>query len=37
MRAWIVLSCLLFIVKMLFAPGTCGTTDQALFIFRKPN
>jgi predicted methyltransferase len=23
--------------KMVFAPGTRGTTDQALFIFRKPN
>jgi predicted methyltransferase len=23
--------------KMVFAPGTRGTTDQALFVFRKPN
>jgi len=23
--------------KMVFAPGTRGTTDQAFFIFRKPN
>jgi len=23
--------------KMVFAPGTRGTTDQALFIFRRPN
>lgn len=23
--------------KMVFSPGTRGTTDQALFIFRKPN
>jgi predicted methyltransferase len=22
--------------KMVFAPGTRGTTDQALFVFRKP-
>jgi predicted methyltransferase len=22
--------------KMVFAPGTRGTTDQAFFIFRKP-
>ena len=23
--------------KMVFTPGTRGTTDQAFFIFRKPN
>ena len=23
--------------KMVFAPGTRGTTDQAFFIFRKPD
>jgi predicted methyltransferase len=23
--------------KMVFAPGTRGTTDQALFVFRKPD